>query len=114
MCRKARPPPTHRRGNPQQYRLERRVHRAPNATIHLATHRNGSTAWLKLPFAKKDSEAIAREASIANTIGSPLLVRDDGTTRDGLPTSSSSRRRGSHSKRCVRGPLPVSACRSRA
>lgn len=85
MCRKARRPPTHRRGNPQQYRLERPVRRAPTATIHLATHRNGSTAWLKLPFAKKDSDAIAREASIANTIGSPLLVRDDGTTRDGLP-----------------------------
>ena len=69
----------------QRYRLESAVHRTPTATIHLATHRNGSTAWLKLPFAKKDSEAVAREASIANTLGSPLLVRDDGATPDGLP-----------------------------
>lgn len=69
----------------QRFRLEALVHRTATATIHLATHRNGSTAWIKLPFAKAHAEQITREASIANTIGSPLLVRDDGTTSDGVP-----------------------------
>ncbi len=69
----------------QRFRLEGLVHRTATATIHLATHRNGSTAWIKLPFAKAHAEQITREASVANTIGSPLLVRDDGTTRDGIP-----------------------------
>ena len=69
----------------QRFRLEGLVHRTATATIHLATHRNGSTAWIKLPFAKTHADQITREASVANTIASPLLVRDDGTTSDGIP-----------------------------
>src|SRR4051794_2723423 len=72
-----------------RYRLDALVHRSATATIHVATHRNGSTAWLKLPVspevARAHAELLALEASIANTIGSPLVVRDDGTTRDGIP-----------------------------
>jgi hypothetical protein len=68
-----------------RYRLDGVVRRSATSTIHVATHRNGSTAWLKLPFSAAHGEQLALEARIANTIGSPLLVRDDGTTPDGVP-----------------------------
>jgi len=68
-----------------RYRIDRLVRRMATASIHVATHRNGSTAWLKLPVAKEHADRLAREASVANTLGSPLLVRDDGMTPDGVP-----------------------------
>lgn len=68
-----------------RYRLDALIHRTPTATIHVAMHRNGSTAWLKLPLTMEHAELLTREAGIANTIGSPLVVRDDGTTPDGVP-----------------------------
>jgi hypothetical protein len=71
-----------------RYRLDALVRRSATATIHVATHRNGSTAWLKLPVSRNvqgQAEMLAREASVTSTIGSPLVVRDDGTTRDGVP-----------------------------
>lgn len=68
-----------------RYRLDALVRRSPATTIHVATHRNGSTAWLKLPLSAAHADLIALEARIANTIGSPLIVRDDGTTPDGVP-----------------------------
>ncbi len=71
-----------------RYRLDALVRRSATATIHVATHRNGSTAWLKLPVSRNvhaPAEMLAREASVTNSIGSPLVVRDDGTTRDGVP-----------------------------
>ena len=68
-----------------RYRLDALVRRSATATIHLATHRNGSTAWLKLPVSGTHGELLALEARIANSIGSPLIVRDDGTTPDGVP-----------------------------
>lgn len=71
-----------------RYRLDALVRRSATATIHVATHRNGSTAWLKLPVSRDvhaPAEMLAREASVTTTIGSPLVVRDDGTTRDGVP-----------------------------
>ncbi|HSO39916.1 MAG TPA: PEGA domain-containing protein [Labilithrix sp.] len=68
-----------------RYRIDAPVRRMATASIHVATHRNGSTAWLKLPITKAHGALLDREASVANTIGSPLLVRDDGTTPDGVP-----------------------------
>ena len=68
-----------------RYRIDRLVRRMATASIHVATHRNGSTAWLKLPVAKAHADRLAREASVANMLGSPLLVRDDGMTPDGVP-----------------------------
>ncbi|MDB4943725.1 MAG: serine/threonine protein kinase [Labilithrix sp.] len=68
-----------------RYRLDKEIRRSPTTTIHLATHRNGSTAWLKMPLLAAHASQIALEARIANTIGSPLIVRDDGTTPDGMP-----------------------------
>ncbi|MDB5213281.1 MAG: serine/threonine protein kinase [Myxococcaceae bacterium] len=71
-----------------RYRLDALVRRSATATIHVATHRNGSTAWLKMPVSRDvqaTAEMFAREASVTNTIGSRLVVRDDGRTRDGIP-----------------------------
>jgi hypothetical protein len=68
-----------------RYRLEGLVHRSATATIHLAMHRNGSTAWLKIPVSEAYGEQILLESQIANALGSPLVVRDDGTTREGVP-----------------------------
>lgn len=68
-----------------RYRLDALVRRSATTSIHVATHRNGSTAWLKLPLSAAHGELIALEARIANGIGSPLIVRDDGTTADGVP-----------------------------
>jgi eukaryotic-like serine/threonine-protein kinase len=68
-----------------RYRLDVLVRRSATTTIHVATHRNGSTAWLKLPLSPAHAELIALEARIANAIGSPLVVRDDGTTPEGMP-----------------------------
>ena len=68
-----------------RYRLDREIRRSATTTIHLATHRNGSTAWLKMPLTAAFADQIALEARIANTIGSPLVVRDDGTTPDRIP-----------------------------
>ncbi len=68
-----------------RYRLDVLVRRSATTTIHVATHRNGSTAWLKLPLSAAHGELLALEARIANGIGSPLIVRDDGATPDGVP-----------------------------
>ena len=68
-----------------RYRLDTLIRRSQATTVHLATHRNGSSAWLKLPISTAHGEAIALEARIANAIGSALSVRDDGVTREGLP-----------------------------
>ncbi len=74
-----------------RYRLDALIRRSTTATIHVATHRNGSTAWLKMPVARDTNatqataEMFAREASVNNIIGSRLVVRDDGKTRDGVP-----------------------------
>lgn len=71
-----------------RYRLDALVRRSATATIHVATHRNGSTAWLKMPVSRNvqaTAEMFAREASVTNSIGSRLIVRDDGKTRDGVP-----------------------------
>jgi len=68
-----------------RYRLDALVRRSQTATVHVATHRNGASAWLKMPIAVAHGELIALEASIANGIGSALSVRDDGITREGLP-----------------------------
>ncbi len=71
-----------------RYRLDALIRRSTTATIHVATHRNGSTAWLKMPVSRDlraTAEMFAREASVNNAIGSRLVVRDDGKTRDGVP-----------------------------
>jgi hypothetical protein len=68
-----------------RYRLDALVRRSKTATVHVATHRNGASAWLKMPISVAHGAAIALEASIANGIGSALSVRDDGITREGLP-----------------------------
>ena len=68
-----------------RYRLDALVRRSKTATVHVATHRNGASAWLKMPVSVTHGELIALEASIANGIGSALSVRDDGITREGLP-----------------------------
>jgi hypothetical protein len=68
-----------------RYRLDVLVRRSNTATIHLATHRNGSSAWLKLPVSAVHAESLAGEPRIATAIGSPLIVRDDGATPDGVP-----------------------------
>jgi hypothetical protein len=68
-----------------RYRLDGLVRRSATATIHLATHRNGSTAWLKLPISAAYAAGIGFEAGLANALGAPLIVRDDGTTPDGVP-----------------------------
>jgi hypothetical protein len=71
-----------------RYRLDALVRRSTTATIHVATHRNGSTAWLKMPVSRDihaTAEMFAREASVNVTVGSRLVVRDDGKTRDGVP-----------------------------
>jgi hypothetical protein len=68
-----------------RYRLDALVRRSTTTTIHVATHRNGSTAWLKLPVSAAHAAVLELEARIANSIGSPLIVRDDGTTPDGVP-----------------------------
>jgi hypothetical protein len=67
-----------------RYRLDALVRRSATITIHVAMHRNGSTAWLKLPVTAAHADLITSEGRIANTIGSPLVVRDDGTTPDGV------------------------------
>ncbi len=68
-----------------RYRLDALVRRSATVTVYAATHRNGSQAWLKLPVTKAAADGVALEARIANAIGSPLTVRDDGVTADGLP-----------------------------
>jgi hypothetical protein len=71
-----------------RYRLDALVRRSTTATIHVATHRNGSTAWLKMPVSRDlhaTAEMFAREATVNNAIGSRLVVRDDGSTGDGIP-----------------------------
>lgn len=67
-----------------RYRLDTLVRRSATTTIHVATHRNGSTAWLKLPLSAAHAGLLALEARIANSTGSPLVVRDDGMTPDGI------------------------------
>jgi hypothetical protein len=67
-----------------RYRLDTLVRRSETITIHVAMHRNGSSAWLKLPVSAAQAELLTREGRIANSVGSPLVVRDDGTTPDGL------------------------------
>jgi hypothetical protein len=67
-----------------RYRLDGLVRRSTTTTIHVATHRNGSTAWLKLPVSAAHAGLLALEAGIANSTGSPLVVRDDGMTSDGI------------------------------
>lgn len=69
----------------ERYRLDVLVRRGKTATIHVATHRNGSSAWLKMPVAAAYAPGIALESRIANAIGSALVVRDDGTTAGGVP-----------------------------
>ena len=68
-----------------RYRLESLVRRSATTTVHVATHRNGSTAWLKLPLSAAHADLLALEATIANHIGAALIVRDDGKTPEGLP-----------------------------
>ncbi len=68
-----------------RYRLDALIRRSATATIHVATHRNGSSAWLKIPVAAAHAPLLAIEGRVANTIGSPLIVRDDGTTPEGVP-----------------------------
>ncbi len=68
-----------------RFRLDVLVRRSATTTVHVATHRNGSTAWLKLPLSRAHADLITLEAAVANKIGSALLVRDDGKTPDGLP-----------------------------
>ncbi len=68
-----------------RYRLDGLIRRSATTTIHVATHRNGASAWLKMPVSAAHAESIALEARIANTVGSPLVVRDDGVTPDGVP-----------------------------
>ena len=68
-----------------RYRLDALIRRSATTTVHAATHRNGSSAWLKLPASAAHADLIALEARIANTLSSPLIVRDDGSTPDGTP-----------------------------
>jgi len=68
-----------------RYRLGRVIHRSTTSIVREATHRNGSIAWLKMPLSAEGAPGIAIEASLGNTIGSALALRDDGTTPEGLP-----------------------------
>ena len=69
----------------ERYRLDTLVRRSTTATIHVATHRNGSTVWLKLPVSTANAARMALEGRIANALGAPLVVRDDGKTPNGVP-----------------------------
>lgn len=68
-----------------RYRLGRVIRESEKAIVYDATHRNGASVWLKIASSGAHAGAILAEGKIANTIGSSLVVRDDGTTEDGLP-----------------------------
>lgn len=68
-----------------RYRLDRLVYKTKSAGFHEATHRNGSTAWLKIPLLPSNGPGITLEASLVNAMPSALALRDDGTDERGLP-----------------------------
>lgn len=68
-----------------RYRLDRLVYKTKSAGFHEATHRNGSTAWLKIPLTPANGPGITLEASLVNSMPSALALRDDGTDERGLP-----------------------------
>lgn len=68
-----------------RYRLDRLVYKTKSAGFHEATHRNGSTAWLKIPLSPANGPGITLEASLVNSMPSALALRDDGTDERGLP-----------------------------
>ncbi len=68
-----------------RYRLDKLVYKTTSASFHEVTHRNGSTAWLKMPIAPANGPGIALEASLVNTLPSALALRDDGIDERGLP-----------------------------
>ena len=70
----------------QRFKLGRVVRESGVAIVYEAMHRNGASAWIKLPRAPEHAAALLTEAKVANALGkNAVSVRDDGYTDEGAP-----------------------------